>query len=321
MNWIGAGVFLSIGIGYLILLDIRMGWQRARRWIQHDPVCGLFLPFIFPIIIGKYFTFVRWSVIDPRQGITIIACDVVLVALIVLGAILTLRNAADSRSVPAPYLLTTREGIEAADDNHLANIEWLKRVGPTPLLQNAAIEDYRKLFQQKWRKPGLVARFDIGMNLIVVICSVFMVWYLMPLVVIHKELKELDASAPSSLVLCAVLVGFWYPLRLYADWYLNFFSFKNIPPARLAAFWTLLLLYLEGLALVFATVHLAKFPLTIAALQAGTAVLLGLVNVAKPGAVRALVFGWVEAPFGYYCAVVLIGVVVCLTLFLGGYVG
>jgi hypothetical protein len=59
-----------------------------------------------------------------------------------------------------------------------------------------------------------------------------------------------------------------------------------------------------------------RFTLTFGSLQAGTAVLLGIVNLFRPGAFRSLAFGYIEATADYYFALLLIVGLVVLTLFL-----
>lgn len=256
--WVAVGIFFAIGMTYPIAVIVGdQPWEASRRWIQNDPGFTVFLALVLPFAAGILAVKLdlkplrRFSKVRRRLSVAVL---LLLIGLALMVAFLDLNDQMSSpiRYAPSePVLLhetNLRDGVReavalvetATEDERAARKREL----------DVSIKSAREAYLAEWPKIdslssliafGSAAAFvAFGLNVFAGLFAAVLFWYCWLLVQFRSDWRS---RSYDWMLLTVGLMMVWFPLRLYSEWYLHFFSLQGM--ARYPSFQ-----FLVGVALI-----------------------------------------------------------------------
>lgn len=288
----------------LILFRYRPNRNEAWTWIRNDLASHLFLLFIFPFALGiflrnAHLRAVTQKLVTPGDPIA----WALLGAIELLVAWFVYVDVANSDRFIPPHQLADDSTCMRATSFHSSKLKEIgeyegtdaRTIEERSIKVTTAQEGYRDITRvlfdtNKNLIPGnasITLYSEILFTLISVWFAFLYFWYVGVLLwAQHLGGYTPPADQVDDMVLVCCLLLFFFPARLYTEWYLGFFSLKVF--RTYPGFWLLLLLAAFALVLLLFVV---KAGLTVAALAGIEAVFVaaaGFVGWWKPEWLRAV---------------------------------
>jgi len=241
---LAVGAAFLAGMSYPIAVFLgNQGWEDSRRWIHNDPGFTVFLPLILPFAFG---VFVANVDLKPLERLSrakrslILGVLVLLVALALMVSVVDLNGQVSSpvRYKNAVEVLKHETALrqrvkDKVDEVRKASTEKVRAA--KALILATTIHDVRDEYLSKWpRINSLSALVEVGapaawvafiLNVLAALFAATFFWYCWVLVQFRRDWT---ATQYDWLLLAVGLWMGWFPLRLYSEWYLNFYSMQGM---------------------------------------------------------------------------------------------
>ena len=223
-----------------LLYPVSLAWKLSKtpkdraRWLKNTPTFSIYLPFVFSMAFGLLLAGM------PTQqilGLKAVPLTLSLVLLGVLAGLATFAVFEDlKRPLVEPFMLREHD---AALGEEIRVRDRLERQ-TTDSIRQRETESYRSVAKPLGSLRGLkergsaIAWASFVLNLLSALTIALLFWLLVLVTLYDKvsvDFKELS--------LMIALFCLFFPLRFYAEWYLNFRSLAHL--SRYSALWFLLL--------------------------------------------------------------------------------
>jgi len=242
-----AGVSLLQPLAVWISLQGNAG--HAGRWIKNSPTFTLFMPVIMAFAAYVFVAALDWSGLKEVWRLKKISFLVVFGGLWVCSIMFVSFDlerspiepfsrvwSGDAKDHPVVNELAAREPIRIAQlaDKSTEEVKPLQYAARTTLEQAVPVFTG---FADLWKSGSPAAWIAYVVNLIAAITVGSFFGYLVLLLVFPNFLNKVKQA---SLVVVAGCIVLFFPLRLYSEWYLNFYSFDHI--SNYSVFWIFLVI-------------------------------------------------------------------------------
>ncbi|HEX2220186.1 MAG TPA: hypothetical protein VHG35_15390 [Gemmatimonadales bacterium] len=215
-------------------------WEESRRWIQNDPGFTVFLALVVPFVAGILAAKLDLKPLRRFTKVKRVVSMAVFVLLIGLGlrvAVLDLNGQMSSPiryESPLPVLVhETQLRNQVRDAVALVETATGDERAARKVELAAVIKSAREVYLARWPRIdslssliafGSPAAFvAFGLNAFVALFAAVLFWYCWLLVQFRNDWR---ATAYDWMLLTVGLMMVWFPLRLYSEWYLHFFSLQ-----------------------------------------------------------------------------------------------
>ncbi len=214
-----------LAIIFPILVRLSLPAPDAGRWIRNNLSFSVFLVTMFPIAVG---TFVRTFDPKPLRRLpptlrqVLLFVLVVLVGLAATGAIDDLRQAANNRTIE-PY--SFRDNAETLATEKALRGEVLRKTKTPEEARLAYLRVERPFVSVRdfVDRASAAAYWAVLLNLLSGAFLAVVFWHVMVLVLVRaRSGQRVSDDVYDSTMLVFGLLVTWFPMRLYAEWYINF---------------------------------------------------------------------------------------------------
>lgn len=241
--WMAAGICFAIGMTYPIA--VIMGdqpWEESRRWIQNDPGFTVFLALVLPFAVGILAVKLDLKPLRRFSKAKRWVSTAVLLVLMGVGLMIVALDLNEQASSPIRYDSSApvldyenerRDNVREAVARVEAATEDERETRRRELA--ASIESARKEYLETWPRIdslssliafGSPAAFvALGLNAFAALFAAVLFWYCWLLVQFRSDWRS---ESFDWLLLMVGLMMVWFPLRLYSEWYLHFFSLQGM---------------------------------------------------------------------------------------------
>lgn len=327
---------LALSYPLAILFHLRADREDALRWIQNSPAFVVFLMFIMPLAVGL---FASTADLGPWLELSVAAKVLSglsgLLALVLISFSISedLKRAPVEPFLLRPYadplkrevkirkaLLEAREAVKAAKPD-----ERRKAVESFEEKRAKHVEAYAAQVPALGNLKGLVQRGSICafiralLNTLVAAFVALFFLYLIHLVLFDSTFQ---AEMSNPLILIIGLLALWFPVRLYDEWYLGFYSLRG-----LKHYWIYVFLIVAAVVVYLFLLFQLSDKLSVQVFSAAGAALLtllGALGKIKPEWLGLLAEIIEEMPFRWFLAclfVIVFGLVTVVLSMVGVEVG
>ncbi|MEA3231411.1 MAG: hypothetical protein U9Q05_06630 [Thermodesulfobacteriota bacterium] len=285
----------SIGILYPVSILWKMGFGGII-WIKNDPAFSCFVLFLLPLAAGIFFTiFDRRKITSLKRFlrafslIALIMFEVATIGFVLDDAVNT------GTSIVPPFLLSDFGEAVVLDLKIRQQVPRPRQLMFQPkYLAVDWTENYTQNVQpfqsirDRLTRGSSTASIAVVINLVSGIFVVFAFWYIVIMMIwirpsdrllvntntIHPPRISDDEVEAIALIIAITLL--WFPMRLYSDWYQDFYSLKKY--SSYFMFWELMALVLFaiiGLIIMKIPDKLVKILTSLSALLTLILVILG----------------------------------------------
>ncbi len=223
--WISLAYFLAaITYPISLLVKLRGDTSEVIRWLKNTPTFTIYLPFVFSLGAGALLAFFPWDEFVHLcfpQLLLAIGLLVVFLGLAIFVALEDLK-----RPIVEPFMFRShsdqlrqekeiRGAIKdscVASDVRVSLVKQYKAIAP-PFQSLGCL-------RTDGSRTAIAA---CGLNILVAVTVAFLLWSL-SLPILFNTI-----TLPHHII--AVVIGIfciWFPLRLYAEWYLHFYSLQDL---------------------------------------------------------------------------------------------
>ncbi|MCU1266530.1 MAG: hypothetical protein JWM21_2848 [Acidobacteria bacterium] len=341
--WIGFGIPFVVALLFPFSVEFCLPRStKPTRWIQNCPPFSVYMLAAFPIAMGIFTaTIFNLKEINDINGFAVKTYGSVWALYASITALLFLFGLAskavlhDFTSRPVgPYILRGARAVEAFDKEKKLR-DAAKIIGvrsrhdrtsrrkrareskpPSPSPEINARAEYQKLVQLKslgeiFKHGNLVAAAYLTVAWVGTVGCVFYFWYVAVLVLSNQTLP---VGTVTKLLMVFILLITWFPMRVYMDWYQNYFH----NPAWLKNSDGLIMgicLALAGLVFVLFISKPEAIAIICAVVNALVLLFVGVAGRFKPHWLRAVAESLQSLPFFYFFAVYF--VFLCVTVAIG----
>jgi hypothetical protein len=279
---------------------------RPSRWIQNCLPFSVFMLSAFPTAMGifcvVFFNPSQFSVftVEAYGATWVFYAAVAALALLLSLACLIVLHDFTSHPI-APYILRGERAVRAFALEKV--LRKAGRFGSGSSKLKARREEYRRVVQldsirQILRHGSLVAIAYLMIAWVGTMASVFYFWYVAVLVISNHPLP---AKTANRLLMVFILLVTWLPMRVYMDWYQNYFY--RAPWLRQSyAFWLGVVVAGAGLFFIVFITQPEALVLFCTAVNTSFLVFIGLTGKFKPEWLRAVGEFLQGTPFVYFAA-------------------
>ena len=283
---IGLSAFL-VGAIFPIAVFVTLPLPQAQRWVQNNLSFSIFLLTAYPVAVGVF---------AAREHPTPLAClapwlrhglRLLLTLLIVIAVLLAVDDLKSSFTdrILEPYNLV--------DFGHALSLETRLRQD----VKNGRLkpEDARKQYLDAhltfssisdWlTRASFASKWAFVLNVLAGGFVALFFWYLILLLCWHFcGGATIPPAVLDSIFLIFGLLATWFPMRVYAEWYINFHSSKHL--SSYSAFTVLIIVAIAVAILVVLLRTSGTAAKMFSALSAGFTGALGILGKLKPELVR-----------------------------------
>lgn len=280
-----------------------------ERWLKNTPTFTLYLPFFFSVGAGLLFAGFPWEALASWKSWQFGVGGVILAALLCLGGLAALEDL--KRPMVEPFMFRDYDEILAKEKELRAELKRVERQGDQS--RSLKISKYKSQAQPFLSIKGLKQRGSLCawasflLNLLAAGTVAFTFWYLGMTALFGLPLKEKMVAAVVG------LFCLWFPLRLYAEWYLHFYSLSHL--RVYAAFWFILVAAI--LAYAFMAYGTGGLGEVLSLGIAGLLAVIGALSRFKPEWLGRLARGIEEMPTRWFAATSAL-VVIAIVCMVGG---
>jgi hypothetical protein len=234
-----------------IIVGLSLPSPDGGRWIRNNLSFSVFLITMFPVAVGTFVRTFNWKTLrrlPPRLRRVLLVGLVVFAGLAIAGALDDVRQAVKNRIIE-PF--SFRDFADTLGVERELRAEVAKEL-KTPEEARAAylrVEHPFTSVRDFLDRASAAAYWAVLLNLLSGVFLAVFFWHIIVLVLERaRSGQQVSEDVYDSMVLVFGLLVTWFPMRLYAEWYINF----GAPdPARYNAFAVLLGAALVGGALLF----------------------------------------------------------------------
>lgn len=303
--WKVAAATFALAALYPVVLTWQCGWAQAARWAKNDIAFTVFVLWIFPLITGLLATSLLpgvWHYSTPaiRRALLPVGGLLVIASVIVVHGDISRVDNDDLIVPPEPVVVRGTQAVLLDDELRkplrdayrevLERVRYLKE--DEQALAWKEYEDLRKAHVAKYRAavPGFsgirdaaqrssitaVVKLILNVMVAVTIALVFLCLTAAVAILYTQTRSRLNAEA---LLVTYSLGCLWFPMRLYTEWYIGFYSFAL---DSYLAFWILAFVALIGLPLLVYVLKPGNVAVTIPSMAAAVGVIFSGIAWFKP---------------------------------------
>lgn len=341
--WIGFGIPFVVALIFPIAVEFCLPRSaKPSRWIQNCPPFSVFMLAAFPIAMGMFaatiFSLKDVNDVDAfavKTYGTAWALYASLAALLFLFGLASKAVLHDFTSRPiGPHILRGERAAEAfkmekslrdaakiiGARSRRARTSSTKRARESkpkaPSLQINARSEYQKLvhlssLSEIFKHGNVVAGAYLAVAWLGTIGCVFYFWYVAVLVLSNQSLP---AGTVSKLLMIFILLITWFPMRVYMDWYQNYFhnsSWLKDSQGLIMG----IVLALASLVFVIFISKPEAIAIVCAVVNALVLLFVGVAGRFKPNWLRAIAESLQSLPFFYFFAAYF--VFLCVSIAIG----
>jgi len=290
-----------------VLIKLRHSPADILRWLKNNPSFNFYVLLIFPLAVSVFVDMVSWyniSIFIKGDNLALswyIGGGSILLIFLAIGMIAAFDDLA--RKFVEPYMfkdhydplikerwgrnrlrvLRRRMRGQTSDEEESAKL--------FAEFQEKVTKDYSTQFRSFKNLRGLIKRGSICAWITLILNSLIGVFipsafFFLSVIVLSKyELLTIDlpdltkANHGDTPLVIAGLLVLWFPIRIYSDWYLHFYSLRWLK--KYYTFWFLLILTTVSYLFLF---YLAEKPgvKSFSFIGSGLLALLGIIGKFKP---------------------------------------
>ena len=229
--WGTWAVFTAAGLTYPAAVAARLSGKldEGLRWIQNDPAFNVFVPFVLPLAAALFVVSVDLKplrTLSPGRRLSSLLVGVGLTFIALMAVASTL-----DRPLLEPFLFEKTGRAVQQETSIRQEIQSLRDAGSQDerieTKRSAGVDAYLQAFgpfnslSDMATRGSFCAWLALGLNLLAAIVAVLVFWYLWNLVVFRRQFPETDHDW---IPLVLGLLVLWFPIRLYSEWYIGFYS-------------------------------------------------------------------------------------------------
>lgn len=262
-------ILILIAASYPVSVSIKLRRSPADilRWLKNNPAFNFYVLLIFPLGVSVFVEIVDWEKIPEVMTLEVLKqfwyMGGVLLIFVAIGLIAAFDDL--GRKFVEPYMfknhhdsllkerwgrnrlrvLRRRMRRQASDREEIATVltEFQEKVSKDYSMQFRAFKNLRGLK----KRGSICAWITLMLNSLIGVFVASAFFCLGAIVLWHDLLKRPDAS--DSLLVIAGLLVLWFPIRIYSDWYLHFYSLRWLK--KYYTFWFLLILAMVAYLFLF----------------------------------------------------------------------
>jgi|694.fasta_scaffold68622_5 hypothetical protein len=227
-----AFIVFIINLAYQFSIFNMLEFDDAFKWIKNNLGCTLFASIFLPIAVGIFTYCFPLNLYDDNfKLVKIILSTIFIPTFILSSSRMVIKDITTSRHrILLPYHLR----------NYFYSLELEKRLRSNVEERNISSENARNTYKNSVENFSSIHKlFELGstavkLELIInFIGAYFCVIYatVVGLFIIGKNFNQLQNSQTFTLqgfIAIYFILIFWFILRLYSEWYINFYSFQFI---------------------------------------------------------------------------------------------
>lgn len=312
--WLVAALVALFNLAYPLSVALRLPQAESERWIKNDPTFNVFMTLIFFFVVGVFLASADFRPIQSL-GRFKSASFSILAVLLLLSTFAVLSTF--DRPLLEPFLFKNSRAalekeiqIRATIRKAHRNLDKIHDEAELKVAKEAldqartnAIESYKaefpalETFGDLRSRGSFCAWLALAVNGIAGLFAAIVFWYLWNIVLFRRFFK---VGSEEWIVLVVGLLTSWFPLRLYAEWYIGFYSFETMKGYNVFLFLGLVAVS----SYAFCVFRLAK-SLSVkifSAIGTGILGLIGLIGKLQPRLLGAAVSIFEDMPFKWYVA-------------------
>jgi len=257
-------ILIVIAASYPVSVSIKLRHSPADilRWLKNNPAFNFYVLLIFPLGVSVFVEIVDWDKVSKvlKQHWYMGGVLVIFVALGLIAAFDDL-----GRKFVEPYMfkdhhdpllkerwgrnrlrvLRRRMHSQAPDEGKNATVltEFQEKVSKDYSTQFRAFKNLRGLI----KRGSICAWITLMLNSLIGVFVASVFFYLSVIVLGNDEGEWIKVS-DRALVIAGLLV-LWFPIRIYSDWYLHFYSLRWLK--KYYTFWFLLIVTVVAYLFLF----------------------------------------------------------------------
>jgi hypothetical protein len=268
--WLIAALVALVSLAYPVSVTLKLSPEakEAGRWIQNDPAFNVFMPFIFFLALGVFLASADFTPIGSLGSYKFISFGILVILLSIasFAVVSTL-----DRPLLEPFLFKdahaalekeaqirkevrpSYRGLDKIDDEG----ELKDAARSLDALRGSLLGSYKQefpafgSFSELRRRGSYCAWLALLVNAVVGLFVTLIFWYLWNIVLFRAMFR---INKPEWIVLVTGLLVFWFPARLYTEWYIGMYSFDTMKDYPLFLF----LAIVAAAAYAFSVFRLAK---------------------------------------------------------------
>jgi hypothetical protein len=292
-------ILVLIAASYPLSVSIKLRHSPADilRWLKNNPTFNFYVLVVFPLAVSIFVEVVAWNRIFSPKALEVLKqhwyMGGVLLIFVAIGLLAALDDL--SRKFVEPYmfkdhhdpLLKERWGrnrlrvlrrrmrrqTHDKEENEKVVAEFQEKLSKDYSTQYRAFKNLRGLME----RGSICAWISLVLNCLIGVFIPSAFFYL-SLIVFGNEWVIESKASESPLIIAGLLV-LWFPLRIYSDWYLHFYSLRWLK--KYYTFWFLLVLTIVAYLFLFlrsANPGIMSFSF----IGSGLLALLGIIGKFKP---------------------------------------
>ncbi len=293
-------ILIVIAASYPVSVSIKLRHSPADilRWLKNNPAFNFYVLLIFPLGVSVFVEIVRWDEISEVMNLEGLEQHWYMGGLLLIFVALGLIAAFDDlgRKFVEPYMfkdhhdpllkerwgrnrlrvLRRRMHSQAPDEGKNATVltEFQEKVSKDYSRQFRAFKNLRGLIE----RGSICAWITLMLNSLIGVFVASAFFYL-SVIVLGKINEEWSKEFLNRLLVIAGLLVLWFPIRIYSDWYLHFYSLRWLK--KYYTFWFLLIVTVVAYSFLF--VKSTNLGVTsISFIGSGLLALLGIIGKFKP---------------------------------------
>lgn len=322
MAWAVALVtsFLGLAYPFAVAISLWPDWENANRWIKNDPAFNIFMPFIFPLAVGIFLSAADFrhfrSLRRGQKALSLFGlCVLLFIAAFAVSS--TFQRAllepflfkdassalADEQRIRMDVIQPRYRHSRAIDDKEAASVERnaVDEIRDREVSAYMATFPALENFSVMKQRGSFCAWLALLLNSMAALFDTIVFWYFWNIVLFRRVFRLRKSEW---IVLVAGLLIVWFPLRLYSEWYIGYYSFLTMTQYHIFVFLGVVALA----AYAFCVFRLAKsLGLKVFSI-AGTGLMgaIGVVGQVRPDLLGAFAIFFEDFPFQWFLAAMII---------------
>jgi len=261
-------ILILITASYPVSVSIKLRHSPADilRWLKNNPSFNFYVLLIFPLAVSIFVEIVDWDKISNDMTLEILKQSWYMGGVLLIFFAIGLIAAFDDlgRKFVEPYMfkdhhdpllkerwgrnrlrvLRRRMRSQAPDEEEIATVltEFQEKVSKDYSTQFRAFKNLRGLI----KRGSICAWITLMLNSLIGVFVPSAFFFLSVMLVFGKDWVKGPKDSP--LVIAGLLV-LWFPIRIYSDWYLHFYSLRWLK--KYYTFWFLLILTMVAYLFLF----------------------------------------------------------------------
>lgn len=300
ISW-GITFVVALVFPIAILFNEGLPWTDRVRWIQNNLSFSVFLLIPYPLAVGVFASTFRVKDFAQLPARLKVPFAGVLILLLSLALVTVIQDALKKESTIAPYELRDASGALELERRMRAAVQAKIKSGAGARAEYVADPRVRYFssLQDLWARGSVATKWAKVLHWMGSWFGVIFFWYL--LVVVGSTRKTHPGK--DRLILSFALLITWFPMRMYSEWYINFYvlDLRSYQPFIIFS-----ALAISGLVLVAVLLKPGSVVQIISGFIGAAVVVLGFLGKLQPSWVRFVAEAIEKVSFNTFLTIELI---------------